>query len=105
MSTTSNRRAFLTRLGIGALAVGATAALNACGKSGGGEAPKCEDSTGGSKALREANEYVAVSAKPDQKCDGCALYQPGEAGCGKCTLFASSPVAPGGWCKAWAKKA
>jgi hypothetical protein len=101
-----NRRQFLTRLGMGAIAVGAAAALNACGKSeGGAAAAKCEDPTGGSKAMREQNAYVDVSVTADQKCDGCALYVAGDAGCGKCTLFANTAVAPGGWCKAWAKKA
>lgn len=107
MSTTSNRREFLTRLGVGALAVGATAALSACGKSGGGggDAPQCKDPTGGTDAQRKGVNYVDATPNAEKRCDNCALYQPGEGGCGKCTLFAGTAVAPGGYCDSWAKKA
>lgn len=105
MSTTSNRREFLTRLGVGALAVGATAALAACGKSGGGDAPQCKDSTGGTDAQRKGVNYVDATPNAEKRCDNCALYQPGEGGCGKCTLFAGTAVSPGGYCDSWAKKA
>lgn len=105
MSTTSNRREFLTRLGVGALAVGATAALSACGKSGGGDAPQCKDPTGGTDAQRKGVNYVDATPNPEKRCDNCALYQAGEGGCGKCTLFAGTAVAPAGYCDSWAKKA
>lgn len=104
MNDNLSRRGFLTRLGVGALVVGGTAALAACGKSGGGDS-QCKDPTGASDGLRKTNEYTDKSAKPDQTCATCALFVAGDAGCGKCTLFQSSPVSPGGWCKAYAKKA
>jgi hypothetical protein len=98
-----SRRDFLTRIGVGALAIGGAAALAACGKSGGGAA-ECKDPSGASNAQRTQNEYVDKSAKPGENCSGCALYVAGDGGCGKCSLFGSSPVSPEGWCKAWAKK-
>ena len=102
MTTNVQRRAFLTKLGIGALAAGGVAALAACGK--GGAPTACPDPTGGSNPTRTALKYVDVSPNPDKKCDNCAQYVPGE-GCGKCKIFSDSPVAAGGYCDSWAKKA
>ncbi|MBI5609341.1 MAG: high-potential iron-sulfur protein [Deltaproteobacteria bacterium] len=104
MNSNVSRRGFLTRLGVGALVVGGTAALAACGKSGGGDA-QCKDPTGASDALRKQNEYTDKATDPQKKCSGCALFVAGDASCGKCTLFQNSPVSPEGGCKAWAKKA
>jgi hypothetical protein len=49
--------------------------------------------------------YVNDSAKPDQKCTNCALFQ-GQAtdSRGGCSIFAGKSVAAGGWCSGWAKK-
>ena len=49
--------------------------------------------------------YVNDSAKPDQKCANCALFQ-GQAtdARGGCSIFAGKSVASGGWCSGWAKK-
>lgn len=103
-----SRREFLTRLGVGALVVGGVSALAACGKSGGGDAAAaCTDPGGGSKAQRDALHYVDKSPNADKNCTNCQLYlaAAGGAPCGKCTAFASTPVAPTGYCDSWAKKA
>ncbi len=43
--------------------------------------------------------------KPEQKCDGCALYL-GKAGdaSGPCSAFGGKLVLAGGWCSVFAKK-
>lgn len=108
MSSNFSRREFLTKLGVGALVVGGVSALAACGKSGGGDAgATCTDATGASKAQRDSLHYKDKSPHADKACSGCALYVAAEGGapCGKCTLFASSSVAPAGYCDSWAKKA
>jgi hypothetical protein len=49
--------------------------------------------------------YVTKSAKPDQKCGNCSLFQ-GKSGEpeGPCTIFPGKSVASGGWCMSWVKK-
>lgn len=103
-----SRREFLTRMGVGALVVGGVSAVAACGKSGGGDAPAaCTDPGGGSKAQRDALHYVDKSPNAEKHCTNCQLYVAAEGGapCGKCTLFASTPVSPTGYCDTWTKKA
>ena len=103
-----SRREFLTRLGVGALAVGGVSALVACGQSGGdAAAASCTDPGGGSKAQRDALHYVDKSPNAETNCANCQLYvaPTGGAACGKCTLFASTAVAPAGYCDTWTKKA
>lgn len=103
-----SRREFLTRLGVGALVVGGVSALAACGKSGGGDATAaCTDPGGASKAQRDALHYVDKSPNAEKHCTNCQLYVAAEGGapCGKCTLFASTPVSPTGYCDTWTKKA
>jgi hypothetical protein len=53
----------------------------------------------------KALDYVTSSAKPDQKCGNCALFQ-GKAGDaqGGCAIFPGKSVAATGWCKTWTKK-
>ena len=107
----SSRRDFLkSALSIGALSIGAGAALTACGKEKKAEAAAsgCNDVTGLSEAdktMRTTNAYADVSTKADQDCVGCQLYKPAAAGaaCGGCQVL-KGPIAPKGWCKLWAKK-
>lgn len=98
----NSRREFLTKLGVGALAVTGAAALTACRKGGG--AVTCTDPAGTSNPTRTTLHYTDTTTKPDQRCDNCAQYVAGD-GCGKCKIFGDSPVAPGGGCDIWAKKA
>lgn len=51
-----------------------------------------------------ALQYVDVSTKPDQDCEGCQLYTAGADGTGKCQLFAKGLVTSGGWCASWVQK-
>lgn len=50
--------------------------------------------------------YVEKSAKADQRCNNCQLYQ-GKAtdAWAPCPLTANKKVAGAGWCTAWTKKA
>jgi hypothetical protein len=65
-------------------------------------APAALDS---SDPTAKALGYVTKSAKPDQKCGNCSLFQgkSGEAE-GPCTIFPGKSVASSGWCMSWAKK-
>ncbi len=104
----SSRRVFLSRLGLGALSIGAIAAVQACGK-GGGEAPKCDDLTGvddAAKATRTSLKYVDKSADPAKTCGKCQQYNAPEGGaaCGGCKLF-KGPVSADGNCAGFVLKA
>ena len=57
-------------------------------------------------ATAKALGYETASAKPDEKCANCSLFQ-GKSGdaSGGCTAFPGKDVVAGGYCKAWAKKA
>ena len=108
-SENTSRRAFLTRLGIGAVSIGAIAAVQACGKGGGGEAPKCDDMTGvddASKATRSSLKYVDNSVESGKSCKVCQQYLAPEGGaaCGGCKLF-KGPVSTEGYCSGFALKA
>lgn len=107
------RREFLKHVvSVGALSIGASAVLTACGKKEGGGAEKasgCMDTTGlaeGDIKMRESNAYVDVSPNKDKNCENCALYKPAAAGaaCGGCNVL-KGPIAPKGYCNLWAKKA
>lgn len=103
-----NRRQFLTRLGLGAVAVGAVAAVQACGKKeGGGEAgaTACNDMTGvpeSDQATRKSLAYVDKSPHADKRCDNCLQFTAGSP-CGTCKLF-KGPVAAAGYCNGWVVK-
>ena len=104
----SSRREFLSRLGIGALSIGAIAAVQACVKSEGGAAPKCDDMTGvddAAKATRASLKYVDKSADPAKTCGKCLQYSAPEGGaaCGGCKLF-KGPVSADGNCQGFAAK-
>ncbi len=49
--------------------------------------------------------YVTKSAKADQQCGNCSLFQ-GKSGEpeGPCTVFPGKSVASGGWCMSYVKK-
>ena len=103
------RRAFLTRIGIGGLALGAVAA---CGKSAGaaaaGAAAKCDDTTGlddAAKATRTSLKYTDAGPDPAKACEKCLQYVPPEGGaaCGGCKLFKGT-VSPQGTCAGFAAK-
>ncbi|MEX1165754.1 MAG: high-potential iron-sulfur protein [Hydrogenophaga sp.] len=49
--------------------------------------------------------YVADSARADQACGNCVLFQ-GAAGseAGPCPLFAGKQVSANGWCASYVKK-
>lgn len=51
-------------------------------------------------------KYVAKSTKPGQTCSNCSLFTPGpsKTAMGKCKVV-TGPIAPGGWCIAYAPKA
>lgn len=103
----STRREFLTRLGLGALTVGAASALVACGKKEeGGAAVTCTDPAGTSNPTRTSLKYVDVSPDPNKRCDNCQQYVAPEGGkaCGGCKLFNSTDVAPKGYCNGWVQK-
>ena len=105
----TSRRHFLSRLGLGALSIGAVAAVAACGKSEGGGAVKCDDTTGlddASKATRTALKYADTSPDPAKTCVKCQQYivPEGGAACGGCKLFKGT-VAPNGNCTGFAAKA
>ncbi len=46
-------------------------------------------------------KYVNESEVKGQLCSGCILYQAGENGRGKCTLFQKGLVSEKGWCLSW----
>jgi hypothetical protein len=116
-----SRKDFLKQLGMfGAVSVGASSILSACGGGGdqkesgnGGGMQKeaaaddpCTDLSGLSdqeKQTRDQFQYVGKSPNPDKLCSNCALYtQPeGDSPCGGCTLV-KGPINPNGYCTAWA---
>ena len=102
----TNRREFLTQLGLAAAAV----AVVACGKGGGGAGgDACSDVSklsDAEKATRTTNNYVDKSADAAKVCSGCALYEAPAAGaaCGACKVI-KGPISPGGGCNLFAPKA
>ncbi len=55
----------------------------------------------GSEALLRGVQYVPKSAKPDQNCGNCVLFQAqGDQG-GKCALFQQGLVPTEAWCISW----
>lgn len=99
------------------LLVGAGAALSACkadatgGAAAGGAAPAapaatCEDVSALSdadKATRNSLKYTSKAPDASKNCVGCSLYVPGQP-CGTCKVV-KGPIAPEGWCSAFAPKA
>ena len=118
-----SRRAFLKRLaGLGAASVFLPGLLAACGgeKSGapGGSASSgevaqntaasCAESADLSLpaiATRKAVSYVDESPHAEKTCSNCRFFKEPAAGarCGGCEI-AGGPIAPGGYCSAWAAR-
>jgi len=121
-----SRKDFLKRLGfMGALSVGGSAIITACGggenkeaaesgetgmesQSQAAAAQPCSDLSGltdQEKQTRTQFQYVHETTKPDQHCQNCALFQApeGDSPCGSCTLV-KGPINPNGWCTAWSPK-
>jgi hypothetical protein len=116
-----SRKQFLKQLGMfGAVSVGASTLLSACGGGGGEQkesghsggmekeaasADPCTDLSGLSdqeKQTRTQFQYVGETPNPDKHCANCALYQKpeGDSKCGGCTLV-KGPINPNGYCTAW----
>jgi len=109
MKQSLNRREFLTRLGLTAVAVGAVASLSGCEKKDDGAAAKCDDTTSlddGAKATRTSLKYVDKSSEAGKECKLCQHYVEPAAGvaCGGCKLFKGT-VSPVGYCSGFAAKA
>lgn len=105
MSESVSRRRFLVSAGA---VLGVGPILAACG-GGDVTAASCEGYdalTPGDLQTRQALGYVDVTPDPAQRCDNCRLYNAptGGSACGGCQLFAG-PVAPAGYCTAWAATA
>lgn len=107
----TSRREFLSRMGIGALSIGAIAAVQACGKTEGGAGAKCDESTlsEAAKATRTSLKYVEKSTEAGKSCKTCQQYVAPEGGaaCGGCKLFdgGKGQVQPDGYCTGFAAKA
>lgn len=114
-----DRRQFLNKIAVTCAAVtGAGIVLSACKGSnaegggatgqGGAAAPAatdCSDLSALSEADKKSRtglQYVEVSAKPNQNCANCKLFQE-KAPCNGCSVV-KGPIAAGGWCAAWAAK-
>ncbi|MSP93382.1 MAG: hypothetical protein EXR79_16580 [Myxococcales bacterium] len=109
-----SRRNFLTRIGVGGvalgtIAVGATAACSkGAGAAEGGATAKCDDTTGlddAAKALRTSLKYSDAAPDPTKVCEKCLQFvaPEGEAACGGCKLFKGT-VSPKGTCAGFAAK-
>lgn len=104
-----DRRSFLVRAAqIGAVAAAAPVFIGLVGCSKKEEVKTCTDTSGLSPdqiAMRNQLQYVDVTPKPAEDCEGCMLYTEPKAGafCGGCTLLAG-PIAPKGYCISWAAK-
>ena len=108
---------------LGMATAGAGALLTACGspKRAGGDKkaaekpaekpaepaePVCDDQAGVDdkmKTTRTTFKYVTETPNPAKRCDNCQLYKEGSP-CGTCTVV-KGPIAPAGYCTAWAPKA
>jgi len=69
----------------------------------------CTDLAGLSDADKQTRtqlKYIDVSDQPGKNCENCQLFVAAEAGkpCGSCKVV-KGPIAAGGNCSAWAKKA
>jgi hypothetical protein len=118
-----SRKDFLKQLGMfGAVSVGASSILSACGGGGGDQEQSgnggggmqekaatedpCTDVSGltdQEKQTRKQFQYVGESPNPEKLCSNCALYTKpeGDNPCGGCTLV-KGPINPDGYCTAWA---
>jgi hypothetical protein len=56
------------------------------------------------EALLAGVQFAPVTARSDQRCANCVLYQPREEGLGKCALFQQGHVPEEAWCISWGPK-
>lgn len=108
-SNDTNRREFLTRIGMGAVVIGAATALAACGKKAGEAAGECSDVStlsDADKSTRTNNAYVEKSVEAGKSCAGCTFFVPPAAGakCASCKVV-KGPIVPAGYCKLFAAAA
>jgi hypothetical protein len=120
-----SRRTFLKQaIGIGAVGLFVPGLLTACGNENAAErvetetgpndgtSPeaavpgKCEGSTdlpAWDRVARQAVNYVDKSPQADKSCANCQFFKQPAAGvaCGGCEIVAG-PIAPEGYCNAWA---
>ncbi len=95
------RRKFLS------LAVAAPFAAVAAGRAM-AETPACYDPVNlplSQQSMRRSLGFVAVSTDPKKRCDLCAFFKAGAAGCGTCQLLSGGPVGAGSVCTSFAAKA
>ena len=58
---------------------------------------------GGQQSLRSSLHYVESFPDATKTCATCGFFQPGEGGCGNCTIF-TGPANQGGHCDSWSAK-
>ncbi len=98
--TDQNRRQFLSTAGAAVVAIPA-ASLIGSRLAFASDLPMVDTASAQAVAL----QYVEMSAKADQMCENCALYQAKEGTeAGMCPLFAGAQVGGKAWCSAWAPK-
>ena len=72
--------------------------------------PLVDEASAQAKALGYVHDAAAVDKAKyanfveGSTCQGCALYQGGDAATGPCALFPGQAVDAKGWCSAFAKK-
>ena len=100
----TNRRIFLMQLAAGSTVLAASQAQ--------AQAARVDEKDPQAVALGYVADTTKADTKKfpkhtnDQKCNNCALFQGKAADAwGGCPLVGVKPVAGGGWCSAWAKKA
>lgn len=110
-----SRRGFIEKcMSVGAMFLGGTALLTACGMHGSGKkegsvtVDPCDDFSDVSASELEKRKkfgYMNESTVPGSHCGNCSLFIPGksEDDCGGCLLF-KGPVHPTGYCTQYAAK-
>lgn len=109
--TASTRRAFLKRtLTIGAVGLVTPGLLAACGgkqqnNTGGQPSASTCQGSGPDSVTRKALSYVDESPHADKTCANCRFFKApsNDEACGGCEIV-SGPIAPAGYCTAWAAR-
>ena len=100
----TNRRKFITQLGLGSAVMLAGHALAAPETVS--EADPQASSMGYKASAAKVDKAKFPKYAPPRQCSNCVLFQ-GKAtdATGPCSLFGGKLVAGGGWCNAYTKKA
>ena len=126
-----SRKDFLKRISmVGAIGIGSSALLSACGggkkekssssnmssssssgsemASNAGASDPCTDLSGltdSQKKMRETLKYTGKSPYPDKKCSNCNFFKAPESGksCGSCSIV-PGPINSDGHCTSWVAK-